>query len=54
MVELLKLLSVEMATSAETARGRRARATTGAEKEQGYGGGRHGLFASAFIAFSQF
>ena len=35
VVELLTLPSVEMATSAETARRRRARATTGAEKEQG-------------------
>ena len=54
VVELLTLPSVEMATSVETARRRRARATMGAEKEQGYGGGLHGLFASAFIAFSQF
>ena len=35
VVELLMLPFVEMATSAETARMRRPRATTGAEKEQG-------------------
>ena len=54
VVELLTLPSVEMATSAETARRRRVRATTGAEKKQEYGGGLYGLFASAFIVFSQF